>query len=176
MKRFILVLFGHSCAGKTSVVEILMKKHENLFRISADKLKWLISKYDRKKHSKLIYYLLTTLANEVTKEKYSLIIEGVGVNLSNKGIKFFKSLSKKRKMKFIEINLESPFHIAKERFNKRLEESKKEKHKKISNRSHKRFKQLYEGYFIKKNKKMPTFNTHKSSSKQIVNRIEKLIS
>ena len=175
MKKFILVVYGHSCAGKSSVVEMLMKKHNDLFRISADKIKWLISKYNREQHAELVYSLLTNLAKKAVAENHSLVVEGVGINLLQKGVKFFKSLSKKRKMKFIEVNIESPFHIAKERFEKRLIESKSSD-KKIANKSHRRFKQMYEGYFNNKNKEVPTFDTSKLSPKQIVNKIERLVS
>ena len=173
-KRFVLIIYGHSCSGKTSIVEMLMERHINLFRISSDKIKWFISKYNKDEHSEIVYDFLTDLAKRAVKENYSLIVESMGIKLLQQGTKFLKALAKKNGMEFIEINLESPFHIAKERFNARLENAKKE-HIKISNKSYRRFKQMYEGYFNKKNEKIPAFDTSKLSPKQIVNRIEKLI-
>ena len=171
------MIYGHSCAGKSSVVDILMSRHENLFKVSTDKIKWLISKYEWKKDSKVVSELTTSLAKKALSKEYSLIVESLGIHFQKRNIKEFKSLSKRNKIKFVEVNIESPFHIAKERFNERLKETKLKKVK-ISNRSQKRFKEMYDMYETYKKdrkEKIPTFDTSKLSPRQIANQIEKLI-
>ena len=169
------MIHGHSCAGKSIVVETLMSKHEKLFMISADKIKRFISKYHREKHAEVVYNLLTNLSKKAISKNFSLIVEGMGVAFLKKGIEFFKSLAKRNRMRFVEVNIETSFHIAKERFKERLSEVKIRRGK-ISNKSHIRFKYLYCIYKKDKNEKISSFDSSKLSPKQIANRIEKLIS
>ena len=169
-KRFILAIYGPSCAGKTSVVEELLKKHEELFRISKDKIKWLISNYDNKKHSEIVYRLLLKLAKKAIDEKFSLIVEG---GISPVQGKEFRFMAEKNKLNFFEINIEAPFEVIKERFKERVQNAKNQKTK-MANKGLKRFKELYEIH--KNNKKtMVTFDSSKLSTKKIVKEIETII-
>lgn len=171
-KKFILVIYGPSCGGKSSVVELLISKHENLFRVSQDKIKWLISRYDKDKHTEIVYSFLVNLAKDAISKGFSLLVEGGNV-MKNKG-KDFRLMAKRNKMDFFEFNIEAPFDIAKERFKERVKNAKL-KGWKVSNKSLRRFKELYNLHEEKKNKKAPIFDSSVLSVKEIVNKIEGIV-
>ena len=171
-KKFILVIYGPSCGGKSSVIELLISKHENLFRVSQDKIKWLISRYDKNKHTEIVYNFLVNLGKDAVSKKFSLVVEGGNV-AKNKG-KDFRLIAKKNKMNFFEVNIEAPFDIAKERFKERVKSAKLRKTK-LSNKTLRGFKELYNLHEENINKKMPTFDSSVLSVKKIVKKIEKII-
>lgn len=162
---------GLSCGGKSSVTEILLSKNKNLFRVSTDKIKWFISKYDWNKHSEIIYRLSIELAKAALSEGFSLLIEGM--NLDHKD-KDFKLIAKKNKMNFFEVNIEPPFAIALKHFKNRIKESKLTGTK-ISNKNEKRFRDICRVYFENKNEKIPSFDSSILSPEEIAKKIEKII-
>ena len=170
-KKFILVIYGPSCGGKTSAVELLMSKHENLFRSSQDKIKWLISNYDRNKHTHIVNKLLMGLTKNAIAEGFSLVVEGGLLVMKNKG-RDFRLMAKRNKMNFFEFNIEAPFGIVKERLKTRIKEARMKKIR-ISNKSMKRFNDLYTLYKENKNEKIHTFDSSILSTKEIVEEIGK---
>ena len=171
-KKFILVIYGPSCGGKSSVIDLLISKHENLFRVSQDKIKWLISRYDKNKHTEIVYSFLVNLAKDAVSKKFSLVVEGG--NVAKNKVKDFRLLAKKNKMDFFELNREAPFDTAKERFKERVKGAKL-KGWRVSNKSLKRFKELYNLHEEKKNKKTPTFDSSVLTTEKIVKEIENII-
>lgn len=75
MQKFILIIQGPLCAGKSTVVKSLLAEHENLFYASFDRIKWLISHYDAKKHNIIKANLAFALSKEALANNLSVIVE-----------------------------------------------------------------------------------------------------
>ena len=172
-KKFIIVLYGPSCGGKTSVVELLISRNKNIFRASPDKIKWLISNYNWKHHSDVVYRLLVKLSQGAASEGFSIVCEGSIQAMKNKS-RDFRLIAKRNKMAFFEFNIIAPFDAVKERFKERIKNSKL-KGWKISNKSHKRFKELYNLNKKHEDGKIPSFDSSILSTKKIVKEIEKIV-
>jgi predicted kinase len=173
MKKFILIINGPICSGKSTVSELLLKKVPNLFRISLDKIKWLIGSYSKDKHRKIAYRLTLELARNALEEGFSLIIDGCG-RFDKNSNNDYKKLANEYKISYIEINIEAPIIILVKRFKARVARAKLVKSN-ISCTTVKKMKEFYNGYLQYKNNNLITFDSSLSSPEQIRDSIIKLI-
>ncbi len=173
-KRFILIIQGPMCSGKSSVAKILISKYPELFHASGDNIKWFISDYSAEKYSGkgIITRLLSSLVSQAVLESLSVLIEGnVGLQ---KDVKIFSDIAEKNEFNFIQVNIEAPYNVLLDRFNKRVEDAL-EKKTNISVKTEENMKKRYEGYQEFKDKTLPTFDSSKMSPEKIADEIQSLI-
>ncbi|MFA5131458.1 MAG: AAA family ATPase [Patescibacteria group bacterium] len=173
MKKFILVINGPICSGKSTVSELLLKKIPNSFRISMDKIKWFIGNYSKDKHRKVAYRLTLELARNALREGFSLIVDGSG-RFDKNSNSDYKKLAKECKISYIEINIEAPIIILIKRFKERVARAKAV-NSNISCTTVKKMKEFYNGYLEYKDNDLITLDSGLNSPEQISNIIIKLI-
>jgi len=137
----ILFLYGPSCAGKSTIANEIMK-HENFFHVHYDRVKWFISDYhrDNEVHCSLIFEIMMLQIEKSFQKGFSILIEGLSLELFEKVKKKYEPRSKVFSIKVI-----ADKKILINRFKERLERAKHSK-KKISNKSLDVFLELYEKY------------------------------
>jgi len=172
MNKYIIVINGPICAGKTTVTKILMKK-DNIFHGSYDKIKWLISNYsaENELHRKIAKEITFNTVLEAIKLNFSIVVDGGHIDYRDK----YKKLAHKYKYKYLSINIEAPLEILQKRFLQRVI-SAKNNNGDIAVTTIEDFNSRYQWY-IKTNKdlKGETFNSDKLNPEDIVAEIEKLI-
>jgi adenylate kinase family enzyme len=177
MNPFILLINGPQCAGKSTVAELLLNSYPNLFHITGDKIKWLISDYAQSKQkyseSDVINKMLYKLSESAIVEGFSLLIE-TNIGLMKSWIPKYKALADSNEFVYLELNIEAPYDVLKERFEKRAQ-SAKAQGSKISVTKVDDMKLRFDGYQKYKNSSVPTLDSYRMSSEEILNQIvEKL--
>ena len=144
--KFILILNGPACAGKTSVTRYFKSKYKNIFTPRGDKLKWLISDYDRTNlhHKEQIVKMTFDLIQSAIKGGFSIVYDW---SLTDTQRIKCKKLAKHYGLVFIEVNIEANFDVISCRFDERIEASKKGA--KISLVDPLVMKERYDDYFKK---------------------------
>jgi len=173
MKKFILMLNGPMCAGKSTTGELLLNEIKNSFRVSSDKIKWLISNYSKDEHSELAYRLTLTLANSAFHEGLSLIIDSNTYSAKLAALNY-KELAKSEKAKFLIVNIEAPIEVLTKRFKERLI-SAKESNSKISVTTIERMLEIYQKYIEDKDENNFTFDSSVLKPEEICKKITELI-
>src|SRR3989339_1458627 len=120
MNQFILVLNGPICSGKSTVVDLLLARHEKLFLASYDTIKWLVSNYSSDKHLAVVTDIVLPLAESAFDKGFSIVADAVTLKTTRER---FAELAQRKGVKFIEVNLEAPLPALEERFKKRVEDS-----------------------------------------------------
>ncbi len=173
MQKFILIIQGPLCAGKSTVVKSLLAEHENLFYASFDRIKWLISHYDAKKHNIIKANLAFALSKEALANNLSVIVE-CGKQLEWHGADDYRKLATENDAKFVHINIEAPLEVLQERFHERIEDNKVKKGK-ISVTNIEWMLERYNTYLHAKDETIPTFDSGKLSPEELYNEIMKLL-
>lgn len=119
MNRYILLVSGPLCSGKTTLVEAFLKKEKRLFRASFDSIKRNISDFDGEKDRMLVKDLLFSLSKEVLNKELSLIVEG-SANILIEMRDFYKNLAREKSVVFLEVNLEAPLEVLLKRLEERV--------------------------------------------------------
>jgi len=135
----IIFLYGPSCAGKSTIAAEILKQ-KNIFHVHRDRLKWMISDYNRdnKDQRKLI--------NEIMSKMIDIAINhGLSILLETPSLKLFEESRKKHEntCQIIPINVTADKEILKVRFLERIESAKKSGNK-VSNKSLSVFLELYD--------------------------------
>ena len=169
---FILILNGPVCAGKTSVARYFYSKYKNIFTARGDKIKWMISDYDRLNlnYKENIVEMVSTLIQSAIKCGFSIVHDW---SITNKQRIKYKKLAKQYGLIFMEVNIESDFCTISKRFDERIVAAKKGA--KISLTDPKIMKKRYEDYFNLKKEDLPTFDSGKLSPEEISKKIISLI-
>lgn len=170
----LIIINGSSCSGKSSIIKVLMKKHNKLFHLYYDSLKWLFSKYNREEHYKDVQRIALSVAKEIFSMKYDVISDsGITKEFREQLI----NMARENHYKIIKINLEADFDILLKRFNERVESALKvpENDRKISNLSVDRFKELYNIYNQEKDNEATIFRSDLESPEKIAEEISKML-
>ena len=173
MKQFILSINGSICSGKSSVAELLLNKRPRSFRVSTDKIKWLISNFSKDEQRELARRLTLKLAEAACDEGLSLIIDGNGRFDKNYN-QDYEKLAEKKKIFFIEINIDAPLEVLKERFNKRVE-SAMAANSKISCTTEEKMLEFYNSYLKYKNQEAVAYDSSLLSSEEICEEVLELL-
>lgn len=172
--KFLILLYGPLCSGKSSVINILMSKNQAVFHSSMDNIKWFISDYSSNKYADLgtVNRILLAMTTQAVHENLSIIIEGSAglMKLRQK----YKNLAKKNNLKFLEVNIEAPYETLLQRFKQRTQEAKKLKTKVSATKQFEMLKRFL-SYKEHKNIKLPTFDSSQMSSKKILIEIKKIL-
>lgn len=170
--KFILILNGPSCAGKTSIARYFSSRYKSIFTPRGDQIKWMISDYkrDNLEYKKQILKMVFGLINFAIKEGFSIVHDWSILDSDRKKLKL---LAKRYGFVFIEVNVEADFCTISKRFDERIKAAKSGA--RISLIDPKIMKERYEHYFNSKDKKLPTFDSGKFSSEKISKKIISLI-
>lgn len=172
MQQYILIINGPICAGKSTVVEMLMSRHPKLFRVSFDKIKKFISDYAPEKYRGVVSELAFDLAQSAIQKGFSLLVEG-NVKIQKESRAKYSTLAQKNSIKFFEVNLEAPLEVLKTRFAKRVEEAART-WTTIYAKTEADMMDRYTAYCEYKNSALPTFDSSALNPEQIVVEIEKM--
>ena len=171
MKQFILIINGPSNAGKSTITELLLSRHKNLFRVSYDKIKWLISDYSAPKYHKVVDELVYTLAKAAFHKGFSLVADGAMLKETREK---YRRLAANNKVRFLEINLDAPLPVLKARLKQRVASARRAGTK-ISVTTVAGMMRVVRRHYQNKNVDALTFDSSILTPKQIVANIEKLL-
>jgi predicted kinase len=170
LPKFILVMNGPSCSGKSTVADYFFENYSRIFIAKRDRIKRLISDYDSFKDIELTQNMIFSLIQVAVKGNL-FIIQDQGIG--NHQMRKYKNLAKKFNCKFVEVNVEANFESISSRFHERIEAAKLGA--KISLTDPKIMKERYENYLKIKKRKIPTFYTDSSHVEEIVKKIISII-
>ena len=122
MSQFTLFVNGPVCSGKTSTIDEIMSKYKKVFRLSQNKIKWLISDYTPDRDRAVVQKSLLLVAEEMLKNGMSLILEGGSVTQGSMN-QALEEISKKYGVKTVYVNIEAPMDVLKARFADRVKDS-----------------------------------------------------
>jgi len=172
-KKFLIILYGPQCSGKSTVAKLLLEKTPEVFHASPDKIKWFISDYSAEKYSGkgVINRLTLSLVNQAAAEGFSILVEGnIKIML---GADEYNKIAEDNNMKFIQINIEAPYEVLLNRFNLRVKDAQ-EKNTKISVKTEDGMRERYNKYHELKKQEVLTFDSSTKSPEEILSEIESL--
>lgn len=161
------------CAGKSTTSELLLSELRNSFRVSSDKIKWLISNYSKNEHSELAYRLTIALATSAFHEGLSLIVDSNTCSTKIAAMSY-KELAKSEDAQFMIINIEAPIDVLTERFKQRIINAK-ESGSKISVTTIERMLEIHGEYTNSKDENNITLDSSILSPEEISQKIIGLI-
>jgi len=173
-KKFILILYGPQCSGKSSVAKLIIEKTAGTFHVYFDKIKWLISDYSAEKYSNtgIVNRLALSLARQAAVEGFSILVEGNAQLIAE--IDEYHKIAEANNQRLVQVNIEAPYETLLERFNLRVKDAEIKKTK-ISVTTEKGMKERYDKYHELKDTQIPTFDSSVMSQEEILSEIEKLI-
>ncbi len=172
-KKFILIVYGSSCAGKSTIVDTLMKMVPEMFHLKKDALKWSISQYKSMMYNDMLHDMTYDLAQRAVKEGLSIIMEGTP-KVESELWRSYKKLADENGMVFYEVNMEADLEVLKKRFQERVD-TMQTSGKKLANTSMEHFLVLYDLYVKHKHQNIPTFYSDKQSIEEITEKILEII-
>lgn len=120
-KKFIISFVGLACSGKSTLAKLLADKVSDIYLVSTDKQKWLLSGYDRNTHPVPIKEITFGLFEAVCKTGFPIQLEYIR---SEEDYKKCKELADQYGYSFFCIELEAPRQILIERFHERVANAK----------------------------------------------------
>lgn len=173
MNQFILIIDGPMVGGKTSAVEVIMNQYKKIFRLSANKIKFLISDYTPDRDRSLVHETILLIAENMLKGGMSLLVEGGSLmqGTMNAGL---KALAEKHGIKVLTVNIEAPLPILKKRFEERVLNSIT-RGTPISVTTEEEFMKRYEAYLKLKDQGLKTFDSSAQNPGDIAKGIMALV-
>lgn len=169
--KFIIHISGPSCSGKSTIGSLLAEKFPGMYTISYDKLKWLLSGYDRDRHRGLIKDIEIGLLEVVCRQ--SIPIELNFFFQDEEAYLKIKSMVEKYNYSLISVELTAPIEILLGRFRDRVRESK-QKGIKLSVVSEEVFlENVSRRSYVSQG--TPVFDTSSLNAQEIVGEIRKLL-
>jgi predicted kinase len=167
MNQFILVINGPICSGKTWAVNVIMEQYKRIFRLSSNKIKFLISDYTPDRDRKLVQECLLSVGDKMLERGMSLIMEGGSVAQGDLNQKL-EELAQKHNLRVTYVNVEAPIPVLKARFQERVDafESGKSKSN-LSVTDDAGFMKRYDAYLNIKDQAVETFDSSILSPEEI---------
>lgn len=173
MNKYILVLNGPMCAGKSTITRLLMQK-AGLFRGSYDAVKWLISNYsaDNENHRKTAKKVIFSAISTAVESGLSIIIDGGFADYRDA----YRKLAQEFNFRYISVNIEAPIEILEKRFLERVDSAIQANSKTISVTTLEGFHSRYQWYLhTNKDPEGTILDSSKLSQEEILLEIEKMI-
>ncbi len=168
-----VLINGPSCVGKRTILNNILSKKDDYFKLSYDSFKRLFSKYSKEKHSKDVGVLMEAITKSVIDMKYNILSD---YGLRKEGREKMISLAKTAGYEIIEVNLEADHKILSERFSEKIKNSTTLHFRaKPTNFSPERHKELCSEYEQDKNPSALTFRTDQESAEEIERKILELL-
>lgn len=174
MKQFILVVNGPICSGKTKALDVIMNNYKKVFRLSPNKIKFLISDYTPDRDRQAVHDATMIIAERMFKEGMSLILEGGSVAQGNLN-KRLEELAEKNGINVTIVNVEAPIEVLKKRFEERTYTAII-RGSKISVTDDEGFMKRYDAYLAIKPQASATFDSNKQNPADIAKSIMTLVS
>jgi predicted kinase len=173
MKQFILILNGPQVGGKTSALEMIMKQYKKIFRLSPNKIKFLISDYTPDRDRALVHTSTLLVAEEMLKNGMSILMEG-GSMMQGKLNEDLKKLGEKYGIATTTVNIEAPLPKLLDRFNERVMNAPL-RDTKLSVTDEAGFMQRYNAYLAIKDQAVQTFDSDTQNPGDIAKQIMDLV-
>lgn len=158
--QFLLVLHGPSCAGKSTISDIIFKQYGGIFKGKSDTIKRLISDYDYPTHRDMVGEMTLATMKIALAHGLSVLKEG-GLY----GLPELVSISKETQVPLFMVNIAAPWEVLLERFQVRKENPLP--NVKI-NTDTTRFKEVYDEYLATKMETPLEFDSSKQTPEEIV--------
>lgn len=173
MQQFILVINGPICGGKSAVVDSIMSQYKKVFRLSANKIKFLISDYTPNRDREVVHECLVIIAEKMLERGMSLVLEGGSVMQGDLNDNL-KKLAEKHDMKVASVNIEAPLDTLKKRFQERLDMAE-ERGSRLSVTDETGFMERYNAYISIRPDAQGTFDSETMRPEEIAAGIMKLV-
>lgn len=174
MKQFILIVNGPICSGKTKALDVIMSSYKKIYRLSPNKIKFLISDYTPDRDRNAVHDATMLTAERMFQEGMSLILEGGSVAQGNLNQRL-KELGDKNQVTTTVVNVEAPIEILKKRFEERIDTAVL-RGAKVSVTDDAGFMQRYNAYLEIKPEATKTFDSSKQGPGDIAKGIMELVS
>ncbi len=168
-KQFLLVVNGPSCGGKSTVCNVLFEQYNGIFNAKGDTIKWLISNYESKTYRTLVHEMVAATMHIALSHNLSVIKEGALYEPEQ-----YIDIAKQANVPIFFVNVEAPWEILTERFEKRIE-AKQLGNKKIANTDPVRLKELYDMYLETKMQTELNFDSSKQNPEEIADEVVRYI-
>ncbi len=173
MNQFILIINGPICSGKTTVIDSIMSNYKKVFRLSANKIKFLISDYNPARDRTAVHECLVIIAEKMLESGMSLVLEGGSMAQGDLN-ESLERVAQKHVMKITTVNIEAPLEVLEKRFNERVKTSLA-RGKKISVTDRDGFMERYNVYLAIKSKSEKTFDSSVLNGEEIAKQIMELV-
>jgi hypothetical protein len=173
MKQFILIINGPMVGGKTSALEIIMSQYKKVFRLSPNKIKFLISDYTPERDRTLVHECTMLIADKMLESGMSLVVEGGSV-MQGKLNDNLTKLAEKYGIAVTIVNIEAPLPKLLARFNERVMNAPM-KGSKLSVTDEAGFMERYNVYLAIKDQAVKTFDSDAQGPSDIAKGIMALV-
>lgn len=173
MNQFILIINGPMVGGKTSALEAILSQQKKVFRVSPNKIKFLISDYTPDRDRELVHECTYLVAEKMLEGGMSLVVEGGSVMQGSLNDRL-NQLGEKHNIKVTTVNIEAPLELLKKRFEERVMNSIT-KGTKISVIDEAGFMQRYDAYLKIKEQAEKTFDSSTQNPGDIAKAIMTLV-
>lgn len=173
MNQFILIINGPIVGGKTSAIEVIMKQYKKIFRLSINKIKFLISDYTPERDRDLVHEATLAIGEKMLEHGMSILVEGGSImqgNFNNR----LKEIGEKHGVPTTVVNIEAPLPQLLERFNNRVMEAPI-RGSKISISTEQEFMQRYNAYLEIRDQAVKTFDSSAKGPGEIAKEIMALV-
>ena len=171
MDKFLLIIYGPMLAGKTTIANYLCESIPGVFQVSFDKIKRFISDYvPDGRYNETMNGLVYALSDKAAENGLSLIFEG-NIRIQKELRQTYKELADKHGLRFVEIKIEAPLEVLKNRFNERIAD----KGKKLFVRTMEGMLERYDAYMANRDNDNPTFDSSASSLEDISVKIKSIL-
>ncbi len=159
--------------GKSWTIDSIMKQYKQVFRLSPNKIKFLISDYTPDRDRTVVHESVMLIAEKMLTHGMSLILEGGSV-MQGKLNDTLKELAQKHGLKVTIVNLEAPFPVLKKRFDDRVFTSIG-RGTKLSVTDEAGLLERYNAYLAIKDEAIQTFDSSTKSPAEIAKEIMALV-
>lgn len=162
-KKFIISFVGSPCAGKSTAAKLLAEKLPDIYFVSYDKQKWLLSGFDRHKHYGLVKKITFGLFEMVCQSGTPIQLEYFRTEEEYQNC---VEMSKKYGYTMVCVELTAPREVLIQRFRDRVEDAERTGAK-LTFKSEELFiENIDAGYYCPAN--IVSFDTTKTSTEEIV--------
>ncbi len=172
MNQYILIVNGPVCSGKTTIIDVIMGKYKKIFKLSQNKIKWLISDYTPDRDRAVVQESLLMVGEKMLENGMSLILEGGSVTQGSMNAAL-EAIGDKHGIKTTYVNIEAPLEILKARFADRIKVAE-ERGTKVSFTDDEGYMQRYNAYLSVKGD-APVLDSSTYSAEEIADQIMALV-
>ncbi len=122
MKKFVLLISGTSCTGKSSLVKVISQKFPGVYNVAHDKLKWQLAGYDRRQNGEVMKKLVEGFFRVVCEQGLSILLEVI--IRSPEALKRYEQTAAEFGYQFISVKLTAPEDVLLKRWRERVKDAK----------------------------------------------------
>jgi len=173
MNQFILIINGPIGGGKTTTIDSIMNQNKKVFRLSANKIKFLISDYTPDRDRQTVHESVMLIAEKMLEHGMSLVLEGGSVTQGKLNENLTK-LAEKYDLKVTTVNIEASLPVLQKRFEERVLNSIT-RGKKLSVTDENGFMERYNAYLSIRGEASHTFDSGLQGPGEIAKQIMAIV-